>query len=1249
MTTFHKSENKDEYIYESNIHTDNNNSSLSRSLLISFLVISFIPLCALSFFTFHNSSNYLKENAYKHLIELTTLNQRLIEGWFHSRQLDIITYSKSSSNSKFLSSLIQSYKSSGEPINTYVGSYAWEQIISDYQEDLLSLNAQYKYIEDIYLIDKKGNILFTVSRKADLGKNLYTGLLSNTKFKESVEYSFTSGEPSFSDIERYISSKNKLTGFLSAPILNDNGDKIGIISIQLKLDNLFELIKTPNQSNQYVNQYLVGKDGFLRTPLNGKNDDILRLRVNQKKLEPIDELGSDVTFFKHTNLNNETFISQYHELKILNVTWILVSEAYLSGVLSSVYEQGYISIAFIILTIISVFFISLFISRRITAPLSVLADMSMQVAAGEINQKIDTRSNNEIGRLARAFEHMLQMRTMHELSLEQATIKSKRAIKNLENQKFALDQHSIVAVTDIKGTILYVNEKFCDISGYEKEELINKNHRMLKSGLHDNDFFRNLYLTISKGNVWKGEICNKNKSGVIYWVDSTIVPLINDDGKLENYIAIRTDITQRKINEQALLDAKEKAESAVSSKSEFLACMSHEIRTPMNGILGMLGLLVNSNLNEEQLHRTNVARASAKSLLAIINDILDFSKIEAGKLELEILNFDLIKMLNEFCEPFKLLAQNKNIELILDVNKIKQAMIKGDPGRLRQILNNLVGNAIKFTDSGEIVIRVAQEDAGKTNWNLFISVSDTGTGISPDKTDHLFDEFSQVDASTTRKYGGTGLGLAIVSKLCTLMNGNITVESTLGLGSSFNVKVLIYKSDETLPSLPQIDITKLKLLVVDDNHTNCEVLSRQLEQWGASVTVANNAKQAIEICETLHSDHNMTFHIAFLDMQMPNMNGEDLGKILQADERFKKIKLIMMTSMNFKGDAKLFADIGFSAYFPKPATTSDLFNALNIVAEGGNPLKKATPLVTRHYIKSLNSTNHDHLVFENNLKQKWPSDTRILLVEDNQINQEVAMGLLEGMNVIVSIAFDGLEALECLKASSDNKYRLILMDCQMPRMDGYETTKSIRSGIAGDIYKDIPIVAMTANAMVGDKEKCLNSGMSDYLSKPIDYEPLLAKLDKWLLQHPDIDRCNKNDSDTTQDNINNAPIANKVSANDELPIWDQEAALNRVKGKTERLISYIEMYIKDCGSSLQDAEDALNREDIQGIINLAHTIKGMSGNLGGLRLQAASASLEASAREGDMAKVRALIPAFKNEILKLEETMKQYCSRSDVL
>jgi len=879
---------------------------------------------------------------------------------------------------------------------------------------------------------------------------------------------------------------------------------------------------------------------------------------------------------------------------------------------------------------------------KICKPILKLTSSVSQLAEGDYDVKFPDLGKDEIGQLADAFKNMLEQRQLHETELEDLSRKAQQALNELSEQKFVLDQHAIVTVTDVQGTITYANEKISQISGYTNEELINSNHRILNSGTHSKDFFSNLYKTISSGNIWQGEICNKAKDGHLYWVESTIAPIMGENKKPLSYIAIRTDITKQKSIEKDLLSTIKVAEDAARVKSEFLASMSHEIRTPMNGVLGMLGLLQNTDLNKEQQHRLTLAKNSAQSLLILINDILDFSKVDAGKMELEILDFDLRSMLGEVVEAMMLQVKKKDIELVLNTVGIEQTMVRGDPGRLRQILTNIVGNAIKFTEQGEIVVEVSLQSLNDTDWQFNCQICDTGIGIPADKLSSLFDTFNQVDSSTTRVYGGTGLGLSIVKKLCELMDGHITVSSVQGEGSCFDVSLRLSKSSLSQQVLPGVDMSLLNLLIVDDNATNREVLRCQLAHWGASVTEADSGLKAIDLCEQqLLKEDQAFFDIGFLDMQMPEMDGAELGRLLKSDSRFSSMKLIMMTSMAAIGDAKFFSELGFSGYFPKPATTTDLFEALSVVAENGAALHQAEPLVTSHYLKTL---KHEDIKSEEvNIIVKWPNNLRLLLVEDNTVNQLVANGILNEFGLQADVAENGVQALQYLReAAIETPYSIVLMDCQMPEMDGYETSQQIRNGNGGNVHSEIPIIALTANAMQGDKDKCLQAGMSDYLSKPIDAGKLYEKLQHWVNKHEQV---NLNEQTDNQFNYKSDTSSVAISTEIAVDVWDQQAALKRLLGRGDLLKDLLKLFIEESPERLSSLTLAAEDNDCKQVLVIAHTIKGVAANLSGLHLQQHAYEMEKAAKREDMQRVKSLMPELLQLSEQLESRFNEYISQ----
>ena len=867
--------------------------------------------------------------------------------------------------------------------------------------------------------------------------------------------------------------------------------------------------------------------------------------------------------------------------------------------------------------------LSLVASRKLIHPLSQMISAMGQNSSSHHSSDLPLDATDETGVLARSFYNMQVLKRFKD--------------KQVEEHQFALDQHAIVSATDLDGKILFANSKFEKVSGYSRDELIGQNHRILNSRVHDSTFFKNMYKTLSNGTVWHAEICNRSKTGEFYWVDSTIVPLLNDQGAPYQYISIRSDITEKKEAEKQLVRAKEKAERAVHSKSEFFASMSHEIRTPMNGVLGMLGLMMRTELNKQQKHYATLARSSADSLLAIIDDILDLSKIDAGKIELEKLDFNLREQLGIFAESMAYRAQDKGLEIVLNVTDIEQSMVRGDPSRLRQILSNLVGNAIKFTEKGEITITASLKPFDNKEWIFHCQVTDTGMGIPADKIDTLFDTYSQVDSSTTRKFGGTGLGLAIVKQLSQLMNGDVKLTSQFGKGSQFKFEIRLGVSELSQLVAPKQDIQGKKILVVDDNQTNLEVLIGQLEHWGAETESATSAQQALSILQKKQTEIGSYFDIAILDMGMPDMDGAELGKIIRDNHDYDALKLVMMTSMAGSGDISKFKNIGFSAYFPKPATTSDLFHALQVLVENGNTLSQMDGMVTNYNISNMTSSN----IFSNAL---------VLLVEDNPINQEVAIGILDDMGVTVEVAENGLQAIEKLKNHQKN-YGLVIMDCQMPEMDGYEATRKIRSNRHQVKDSKIPIVAMTANALKGDRQKCLDAGMDDYLSKPVDPNELEEKLRHWLPKDQQdhhllstMDNPNLSTPKADERLVKEAEPVN-LSEKNEIPVWDQASLLARVRNNEKLSLKLIALFLQDLPSLSEDLQESIKQGDSEQVTASAHRIKGSAANLSAIQVSETAAKIEMFARESDLISSAKQMGLFSKQVAELLIRLEHYQNR----
>ncbi|MFU8788346.1 MAG: response regulator [Methylobacter sp.] len=1040
----------------------------------------------------------------------------------------------------------------------------------------------------------------------------------------------------------------------------------------------------------------------------------------------------------------------------------------------------------------------------------------------------------------------------------------------------ALKNHVLVSMADAQGRIVYANEMFCQVSGFALDELIGQDHRIVNSGHHDSHYIRSVWRTIAGGQVWRGEFCNRRKNGELYWVDSTIAPVLDAAGKPKHYISIRRDTTTRKANElkltalkraldassemilitdsggfiqyvnpalcqftgwteQALIGqkpylldcpdtdrhimdemqsrlrrgeawsgrlrgcrrsaaaaasengcagqatlaywaktnitpilaadgtlsgyvqiqhdvsqqveeeaalqiqaedaaarlaisealhqplslqqrfvrvldiiftlkscglhsngavllqahngegfgvfaascnsgdpaclerlkapfysglcqhvvatkalvvapgqhnfqpcyaipiaaggdilgvvlvvtapdpvqsesritmlkqvgemvalallqhqanialeaARDAALQVAQSKTEFLANMSHEIRTPMNGVLGMLDLLQDTQLSSEQWDLINIAANSAESLLTIINDILDFSKLEAGKIELEQIAFNLPDLVEEVCTLLSSRAHNKGLELNCFLPATLPLRWQGDPTRIRQVLTNLIGNAVKFTEQGEISVNVgfAETEAA----GLRFEVADTGIGITAEAQTRLFQAFSQADNSTSRRYGGTGLGLSICKDLVMLMNGSLGVDSALGRGARFWFTLPLVAVDGQTP-MPQVNVTGKRALIVDDNATNRMILAHYLNSWGFVSAEADSGPAALVKLETA-ALRNEPYDMLLSDMQMPDMDGFALAQAIIEKPALADMPRILLSSGSIGLQSERSA-LGFSQSLLKPVRQSQLFNA--VIDALQLPGAKITPLAKE--------------------KGRLPdySDKRVLVVEDNKVNQKVILSQLAKFRLQPDLADNGQAALEHLARRA---YDLVLMDCQMPVMDGYQATHRVREQEMAAVQPRTVIVALTAHASAGEREKCLSSGMDDYLSKPINRADLAAVLMRWL----GVPSASGIGPESVVEMPGNSAL---VKADGEAVCWDEATALKRLDGDADLLDEMIALLLETAPVQLSALADALSRQDVLALADSAHAIKGMAGHFCAETTINRAANLEQAARSG---------------------------------
>ncbi|MFA7238835.1 MAG: chemotaxis protein CheB [Sulfuricellaceae bacterium] len=763
-----------------------------------------------------------------------------------------------------------------------------------------------------------------------------------------------------------------------------------------------------------------------------------------------------------------------------------------------------------------------------------------------------------------------------------------------------------VVITNIDGEIEYVNRRFVDVTGYTAGEAIGQNPRILKSGIQPPEFYEKMWASILAGKVWHGELSNKKKSGEIYQEAVSISPIHNEHGVLTHFVAVKEDITKRKQIELELQKAMDSADAANRAKGDFLANMSHEIRTPMNAIIGLSHLCMQTELSLKQRDYLQKVHGSAKSLLGIINDILEFSKIEAGKMDVEHVPFELEDVMRNLATVVSTKVEEKKLEFLIGTSPNIFPHLIGDSMRLGQVLINLTSNAIKFTDKGEVLVLTEIEEETADNVTLRFTVQDSGIGLTKEQSDKLFQAFSQADTTITRKFGGTGLGLSISKRIVGLMGGEIWVESVHGKGSKFIFTALFQKAAERRTGkrcIPDDSLCGMRVLVVDDNASCRHILQSYLKSFTFNVTLAANGVEALQALKQADLD-GVPFQFVILDLDMPKMGGIEAARNIRAMDELSMTPKILLFSPFDQSEILRYLEANVvDGLLTKPFQQGELFDA--VMAIFG-------------YFDAIEMRSAVSALFSPNLVEKI-SGAYLLLVEDNEVNQQVARELLEKAGVAVAVAENGKEAVERV---SQEAFDGVLMDIQMPVMDGISATREIRKNPS---LANLPIIAMTANVMASDRERCLEAGMNDYIAKPFDPNQMVATLAKWIIPaRPDASpSAHKSEAMPTSEAL---PI---------LPGVQVSEGVHRVGGSVASYYAILEKFRNGQQNTFAETLSATAANDWDKAVRLVHTLKGLLGTLGAGRLKIKAAELEGAILDRENARIKSLLPAVNTELAQL--------------
>ncbi|MBF0486672.1 MAG: response regulator [Nitrospirae bacterium] len=1014
-----------------------------------------------------------------------------------------------------------------------------------------------KDIQDVHILNLKGKVAVSTNDS-----------LVGVDF--SKEDFFTRGKSGYSMDVFSLNNQSKVVNYLSCPLVHE-GRLLGILVLETTFDPIIKI------TGDYTGLEKTGESLIAKIDKNGDALFIVPLRFDKDAaLKRTININTPIV---QALMNKEIVIDNaidYRGVAVMAVTrnirptnWGLVVKIDRDDALSPLLKLRNLFMGVAVITVTLVLIISFYSTRSITRPITNLTTTARRIKEGDSSALADISSSDEIGFLSETFNEMTA-----------SLLESKKQLeRDIDEQYKLFFENAVEAILLIDaegqraGAIIKANKSASEMYGYTIEEL----QQMCVYNLNGADKANLVSESINRvisGEQLKGETINIRKDGSTFPVEFTAVLLGIKNKKY--IIGFSSDISERKEMETAQITARKEAEAANKAKSEFIANISHEIRTPMNAIIGLSSLALKTDLTAKQRDYINKLLLSARSLLGIINDVLDISKIESNKLEIELIDFNLDDILNDTAAIHTLKAEEKGIELIYSLSDDTPKQLIGDPLRLGQVITNLLNNAIKFTEKGDIILSVKALHMTETEVILEFSINDTGIGIKPEQLTSLFKPFTQLDASTTRIYGGTGLGLTICKNLVKKMHGDISVKSEYGKGSKFTFTVLLGcqrpcgMSHYSFPA----DCHKLKALVVDDNETSRTILTSILESFTFSVTTVDSGEMAVnEIKRASGVPQNDQYKLVLMDYKMPGMDGLETIKHINNNADIVNVPTIIMVTAHDGEELRQSAkELGVNVCLSKPIHHSLLFNAILEVFGKFKPLSAKKFEIELHKMEDIKGAN-------------------VLVVEDHPINRQIARELLELSGVNVEFANNGAIAVSKI-VEQGNGYDVVLMDIQMPEMDGFQATAQIRKKYSKD---ELPIVAMTAHAMKEEIEKCLNTGMNDYILKPIEIEEFYEKLSKCLktrLKRPET------------------ALPDEVFFPYEFKGIDVKALLRRLNYNTKLLKNIIIEFRNTSESIWNKIVDAIAAKEDGEAMHLLHGLKGMAANISAVDIYTEIATIE---------------------------------------